>query len=110
MLVDFTNQRKAEGGNTYQALLDANHARLRPILMTTIGMVKPKQLIKTKAPPFNIHRSKFKIAFLHLREPLCILPPAISPRYCLNPNEASDPMPFGVRLHYCCHRTMPYKP
>ncbi|ANE52695.1 efflux RND transporter permease subunit [Flavisolibacter tropicus] len=39
MLVDFTNQRKAEGASTYQALLDANHARLRPILMTTIAMV-----------------------------------------------------------------------
>lgn len=39
ILVDFTNQRKAEGESTYQALLDANHARLRPILMTTIAMV-----------------------------------------------------------------------
>lgn len=39
MLVDFTNQRKAEGASTYQALIDANHARLRPILMTTIAMV-----------------------------------------------------------------------
>jgi HAE1 family hydrophobic/amphiphilic exporter-1 len=39
MLVDFTNQRKAEGASTYDALLDANHARLRPILMTTIAMV-----------------------------------------------------------------------
>ncbi|WP_046369847.1 efflux RND transporter permease subunit [Flavihumibacter petaseus] len=39
ILVDFTNQRKAEGANTYQALIDANHARLRPILMTTIAMV-----------------------------------------------------------------------
>ncbi len=39
ILVDFTNQRKAEGENTYQALIDANHARLRPILMTTIAMV-----------------------------------------------------------------------
>ena len=39
MLVDFTNQRKAEGAGTYQALIDANHARLRPILMTTIAMV-----------------------------------------------------------------------
>jgi len=39
MLVDFTNQRKAEGASTYQALLDANAARLRPILMTTIAMV-----------------------------------------------------------------------
>jgi HAE1 family hydrophobic/amphiphilic exporter-1 len=39
ILVDFTNQRKAEGETTYQALIDANHARLRPILMTTIAMV-----------------------------------------------------------------------
>jgi len=39
ILVDFTNQRKAEGATTYQALIDANHARLRPILMTTIAMV-----------------------------------------------------------------------
>ncbi|HYC27825.1 MAG TPA: efflux RND transporter permease subunit, partial [Chitinophagaceae bacterium] len=39
MLVDFTNQRKLEGASTYQALIDANHARLRPILMTTIAMV-----------------------------------------------------------------------
>ncbi len=39
LLVDFTNQRKAEGESTHQALIDANHARLRPILMTTIAMV-----------------------------------------------------------------------
>ena len=39
LLVDFTNQRKAEGESTQQALIDANHARLRPILMTTIAMV-----------------------------------------------------------------------
>lgn len=39
ILVDFTNQRIAEGASTYQALIDANHARLRPILMTTIAMV-----------------------------------------------------------------------
>ncbi|MET0298941.1 MAG: efflux RND transporter permease subunit, partial [Flavitalea sp.] len=39
ILVDFTNQRIAEGESTFQALLDANHARLRPILMTTIAMV-----------------------------------------------------------------------
>jgi HAE1 family hydrophobic/amphiphilic exporter-1 len=39
ILVDFTNQRKAEGASTYQALIDANHARLRPILMTTLAMV-----------------------------------------------------------------------
>ncbi|MBL7681790.1 MAG: efflux RND transporter permease subunit [Flavipsychrobacter sp.] len=39
ILVDFTNQRKKEGVSTYQALIDANHARLRPILMTTLAMV-----------------------------------------------------------------------
>ena len=39
MLVDFANHRKAEGFNTHDALIAANHARLRPILMTTIAMV-----------------------------------------------------------------------
>lgn len=39
MLVDFTNQRRAEGASTYDALIDSIHARLRPILMTTIAMV-----------------------------------------------------------------------
>lgn len=39
ILVDFTNQMKEEGHNTRQALINANHARLRPILMTTIAMV-----------------------------------------------------------------------
>lgn len=39
ILVDFANQRKAEGETTYNALIQANHARLRPILMTTIAMV-----------------------------------------------------------------------
>ena len=39
LLVDFTNQRKAEGESTNNALIQANHARLRPILMTTIAMV-----------------------------------------------------------------------
>src|SRR5690606_26803339 len=39
ILVDFTNQMKAEGQTTRQALINANHARLRPILMTTIAMV-----------------------------------------------------------------------
>jgi len=39
ILVDFTNQMKAEGKTTHEALVLANHARLRPILMTTIAMV-----------------------------------------------------------------------
>jgi len=39
ILVDFTNQMKAEGQSTDEALIHANNARLRPILMTTIAMV-----------------------------------------------------------------------
>jgi len=39
MLVDFTNQRRAAGESIRTALIQANHARLRPILMTTIAMV-----------------------------------------------------------------------
>lgn len=39
MLVDFANQSKDEGYGTDEALVRANHARLRPILMTTIAMV-----------------------------------------------------------------------
>ena len=39
LLVDFTNMRKAAGESTHDALIQANHARLRPILMTTIAMI-----------------------------------------------------------------------
>ncbi len=39
ILVDFTNQLKAEGKSTRESLILANHARLRPILMTTLAMV-----------------------------------------------------------------------
>lgn len=39
MLVDFANQRRAEGESIRNALIQANNARLRPILMTTIAMV-----------------------------------------------------------------------
>src|SRR5690606_3750487 len=39
LLVDFTNHRKEAGESTYSALIQANHARLRPILMTTIATV-----------------------------------------------------------------------
>lgn len=39
LLVDFANHRKDAGDNTFDALVAANHARLRPILMTTIAMV-----------------------------------------------------------------------
>ncbi len=39
ILVDFTNQMRKEGKSTIEALILANHARLRPILMTTIAMI-----------------------------------------------------------------------
>lgn len=39
MLVDFTNHRIQAGETVRKALLQANHARLRPILMTTIAMI-----------------------------------------------------------------------
>ncbi|WBV61051.1 efflux RND transporter permease subunit [Chryseobacterium camelliae] len=39
MIVDFANMRKAAGFSTHDALIQANHARLRPILMTTIAMI-----------------------------------------------------------------------
>ena len=56
LLVDFTNSRIAEGETTYQALIDANHARLRPIMMTTIAMVfgmLPIALAKGAAAEMN---------------------------------------------------------
>ena len=37
LLVDFTNQRRAESGSALQALLDACPIRLRPILMTSVA-------------------------------------------------------------------------
>ncbi len=39
LLVDFANHRKEAGETTFNALIQANHSRLRPILMTTIAMV-----------------------------------------------------------------------
>ncbi len=37
--VDATNQNRAKGMSRYDAILDANHTRLRPILMTTVMLV-----------------------------------------------------------------------
>ncbi|MEI7662113.1 MAG: efflux RND transporter permease subunit [Bacteroidota bacterium] len=39
LLVDFTNQSKAEGHTTTDALLLAGRVRMRPILMTTFSMI-----------------------------------------------------------------------
>ncbi len=39
IIVDFTNQMKQEGKSTRDALILANQARLRPILMTTLAMI-----------------------------------------------------------------------
>jgi hydrophobic/amphiphilic exporter-1 (mainly G- bacteria), HAE1 family len=39
LIVDFTNQLKAQGRTTLEALLEAGKTRLRPILMTTLALV-----------------------------------------------------------------------
>ena len=39
LLVDFTNQRRAEGSSPDQALLEACPVRLRPILMTSVATI-----------------------------------------------------------------------
>ncbi|PSK93507.1 HAE1 family hydrophobic/amphiphilic exporter-1 [Taibaiella chishuiensis] len=39
LIVDFTNQLKAKGKNTVEALIISGKARLRPILMTTLAMI-----------------------------------------------------------------------
>jgi len=39
LIVDFANQRKAEGLNSYEAVVEGGLERLRPILMTTLAMV-----------------------------------------------------------------------
>lgn len=39
LLVDYTNQLKAQGYKTRDALIESGRTRLRPILMTTIAMV-----------------------------------------------------------------------
>jgi HAE1 family hydrophobic/amphiphilic exporter-1 len=38
LLVDFANHSRDEGEDTKTSLIQANHTRLRPILMTTIAM------------------------------------------------------------------------
>lgn len=56
LLVDFANHRKDAGETTFKALVQANHARLRPILMTTIAMVigmVPIALAKGAAAEMN---------------------------------------------------------
>lgn len=39
LIVDFANQLKEEGLNSFNALIESGRARLRPILMTTLAMV-----------------------------------------------------------------------
>ncbi|WP_266364687.1 efflux RND transporter permease subunit [Tellurirhabdus rosea] len=39
LIVDFTNQLKAEGHDVIHALIEAGKERLRPILMTTLAMI-----------------------------------------------------------------------
>ena len=39
LIVDFTNQLRAEGKSVREALIEAGKERLRPILMTTFAMI-----------------------------------------------------------------------
>jgi len=39
LLVEFTNQLRAQGKSTHEALLEAGPVRLRPILMTSVAMI-----------------------------------------------------------------------
>jgi HAE1 family hydrophobic/amphiphilic exporter-1 len=39
LLVEFTNQLRAQGKSTREALLEAGPVRLRPILMTSVAMI-----------------------------------------------------------------------
>jgi len=39
LIVDFANQKKEEGKDTFSALVEAGQTRMRPILMTTLTMV-----------------------------------------------------------------------
>jgi len=39
LLVEFTNQLRAKGKSTHEALLEAGPVRLRPILMTSVAMI-----------------------------------------------------------------------
>jgi HAE1 family hydrophobic/amphiphilic exporter-1 len=39
LIVDFANKEKADGKDTFDALISAGKERLRPILMTTLAMV-----------------------------------------------------------------------
>lgn len=39
LIIDFANQKKEEGLDTFSALVEAGQTRMRPILMTTLAMV-----------------------------------------------------------------------
>jgi hydrophobic/amphiphilic exporter-1 (mainly G- bacteria), HAE1 family len=39
LLIDFVNQRRSEGADRHQALLDSARIRVRPIIMTTMAMI-----------------------------------------------------------------------
>lgn len=39
LLIDFAKQRQQQGSELHQALLDASHIRMRPIMMTTAAMI-----------------------------------------------------------------------
>ena len=64
VLIDFINQRRAEGMPVDQALITAGHQRMRPILMTTITTITGLLPMAIGIPEFSIRWSPFATAFI----------------------------------------------
>ena len=57
VLIDFINQRRAEGMPLHEALVTAGHQRMRPILMTTITTITGLLPMAIGLPEFSIRWS-----------------------------------------------------
>jgi HAE1 family hydrophobic/amphiphilic exporter-1 len=64
VLIDFINQRRAQGLPVKEALLMAGHQRMRPILMTTITTIAGLLPMSIGLPEFNMNWSPFATAFV----------------------------------------------
>ncbi len=64
VLIDFINQRRAEGMELMDALVTAGHQRMRPILMTTITTITGLMPMAIGMPEFSVRWSPFATAFI----------------------------------------------